>query len=445
MTRKVKRVEWVPQLPQRKKVAAYARVSSGKEAMLHSLSAQVSYYSRLIQQSPEWQYAGVYVDEAMTGTKKERDDFQRLLMDCRAGKVDIIITKSISRFARNTVTLLETVRELKTMDVDVFFEEQNIHSLSTNGELMLTVLASYAQEESLSASENQKWRIRKAFANGELVNWRFMFGYRIDRNRIRIDSGEAMIVHEIFNRAIAGESFGAISLDLNQRGIVRTLGGKWNSPRIHGILSNEKYTGDALLQKHFRNNHLEKRICQNTGELPMYYAAESHPPIITKDTFQAAQVVLKHLEKQTANRPRPHTSEFTGIIRCAYCGKNYKRVTSNGTVGWNCSTYQEQGKRFCHGKKIPEDILKEIITSILGLVTYDPSPFSMQIDSILVPEDNKLRFYFKNGLIKDRTWDDRSRVASWSTEMRETARQKALKRKGVHHGNIDNLHSSDEK
>ena len=176
----------IPSLPQRKRVAAYARVSSGKDAMLHSLSAQVSYYSNLIQRNPEWCYAGVYIDEALTGTKDNRKDFQRLLEDCRAGKIDRVLTKSISRFARNTVTLLETVRELKALGVDVYFEEQNIHSMNGDGELMLTILASYAQEESLSVSENCKWRIRNQFKSGELVNWHSMYGYRIRRKGITI-------------------------------------------------------------------------------------------------------------------------------------------------------------------------------------------------------------------------------------------------------------------
>ena len=183
-------------IPQLKRVAAYARVSSGKDAMLHSLSAQVSYYNDLIQNHSGWQYAGVYADEALTGTKDNRDNFQRLLTDCRAGKIDMVITKSISRLARNTVTLLETVRELKNMGVDVFFEEQNIHSLSADGELILTILASYAQEESLSASENQKWRVRQNFMNGK--PWRgFMLGYRYDGEKYTIVPDEAEIVRSI--------------------------------------------------------------------------------------------------------------------------------------------------------------------------------------------------------------------------------------------------------
>ena len=186
-------------IPKLTRVAAYARVSSGKDAMLHSLSAQVSYYSELIQNHSGWQYVGVYADEALTGTKDNRENFQRLLADCRDGKVDLVITKSISRFARNTVTLLQTVRELKNMGVDVFFEEQNIHSLSADGELMLTILASYAQEESLSASENQKWRIRRNFENGMPWNGT-MLGYRYEDGTLVVEPTEAEIVSQATER-----------------------------------------------------------------------------------------------------------------------------------------------------------------------------------------------------------------------------------------------------
>ena len=260
----------VPKLERKKRVAAYARVSSGKDAMLHSLSAQISYYSNLIQNRNEWLYAGVYADEAKTGTKDSRDDFQRLIDDCRAGKIDVVITKSISRFARNTVTLLQTVRELKALGIDVFFEEQNIHTMSGEGELMLTILASYAQEESLSASENQKWRVRHGFKKGELINWRFMYGYTISKGQVEIEPDQAAIVREVFERAIAGETFGTIVRDLNARKVRGVHGGKWRPQRITDILSNEKYLGNALLQKHYRNNHLEKKKTVNQGELPKY-------------------------------------------------------------------------------------------------------------------------------------------------------------------------------
>ena len=177
MPRIIKTVQSQPKPERLLNAAAYARVSSGKDAMLRSLSAQVSFYSSMIQNHKGWNYVGVYSDEAITGTKETRENFQRLLNDCRNGKIDLVITKSISRFARNTITLLKTVRELKDLGVDVYFEEQNIHTISAEGELMLTVLASYAQEESLSVSENCKWKIRKNFENG-IANTFSLYGYK---------------------------------------------------------------------------------------------------------------------------------------------------------------------------------------------------------------------------------------------------------------------------
>ena len=429
MPKIIRKIEHPKRLERRLRVAAYARVSSGKDAMLHSLSAQVSYYSAFIQQHPGWQYCGVYADEALTGTKAARDGFQRLLNDCRNGQVDMVITKSISRFARNTVTLLETVRELKALGVDVFFEEQNLHSISTDGELMITILASYAQEESLSASENQKWRVRKGFESGELLNWRFMFGYDIDKNGIRINPSEALVVQEIFRRALAGDTFGAICRDLNARGVSGALGGQWSVPRIHAILNNEKYTGNALLKERYRNNHLEKKLCHNNGELPRYFATESHPAIIDETTFQATQDLLTRLAELNAHRAKPQLSEFTGMILCPHCGKPYKRVTSNGSVGWNCRTYQEKGKRFCRGKKIPEDTLKAVCAEVLVLAEYDAAIFTVSVESITVPEDNRLLFHLKDGRVLDRSWLDRSRAASWQPDMKEAARQRMLKQR----------------
>ena len=202
MTRKIEQVRFAESAPKKKRVAAYARVSSGKDAMLHSLSAQVSYYSDYIQ-SNGWEYAGVYADEAITGTKDKRDGFQKLLTECRNGNVDMVITKSISRFARNTVTLLTTVRELKELGVDVYFEEQNIHTTSADGELMLTILASYAQEESLSVSENMKWRIKKNFEDGKPWSG-FVLGYRCENGQYVVVPEEAEVVRRIYREYLEG-------------------------------------------------------------------------------------------------------------------------------------------------------------------------------------------------------------------------------------------------
>ena len=208
----VRRVEpIVPPLPRRKRVAAYARVSCAKDAMLQSLSAQISSFSDRIQRRPDWEYAGVYADEALTGTKDARPEFQRLLADCRAGKIDLVLTKSISRFARNTVTLLEAVRELKELGVDVYFERENIHSISGDGELLLSILASFAQEESRSVSDNCKWRIRNRFAAGEPVGFVTMYGYTFRDGAITVNEKQAVVLRQIFAWYIAGDGYAKIA------------------------------------------------------------------------------------------------------------------------------------------------------------------------------------------------------------------------------------------
>lgn len=432
MQRTIRRVDTpIPSPIHALRVAAYARVSSGKDAMLRSLSAQVSYYSNLIQQHKGWLYCGVYSDEALTGTKDSRDGFQALLDDCRAGKIDLVITKSISRFARNTVTLLETVRELKSLGVDVFFEEQNIHSISGDGELLLTILASYAQAESLSASENRKWQIRKAYERGEQVNLRFLFGYRIHKGQIEIDPITGPVVQEVFRRFIAGESYGAISRDLNARAIPRAFDGRWNHERIREIVSNEKYTGNALLQKVFINNHLEKKVVKNTGQLPMYYAQETHPALVDMDTFEMAKERLNLLTQTTQRWEKPKRSVLSGRIICGKCGNPYKRVMARGVPGWNCSTYQSQGRRACPAKKIPESTLLAELTDALETDDFDPGAFNEKIAQIHIPEHNHLRIFYKDGSTEERVWVDRSRRESWTEEKREAARQYEYQRRNA--------------
>lgn len=435
MKRTVETVSFpLPTQPKMIKVAAYARVSSGKDAMLHSLSAQVSYYSDMIQNHPGWLYCGVYADEALTGTKDSRENFQRLIADCRSGKVDLVITKSISRFARNTVTLLETVRELKSLGIDVFFEEQNIYTSSCEGEVMLTILASYAQEESLSASENQKWRIRKSYEQGEVLQWRHLFGYDITKDSVTINHTQAEIVKEIFDRAISGESFGSISRDLNKRGIKTAFGNKWHQSRIRDILSCEKYIGDAVLQKKYVNNHIEKKLVKNNGELPMYYAEGTHEPIIDRDTFERAQDILRYWDRKTQGHSPHKHYPFSGKIVCGSCGLSYKHITTNGRHYWNCRTFQEKGKAFCHAKQIPEKILETVTAEVLGLDAFDGEIFLSEIDHIEVPGANQIIYMFKDGRITERTWKDPSRRDSWTPEMKEAARQRALKQRRTKDG-----------
>ena len=427
MNRIVEKVNFpIPKQPKAKRVAAYARVSSGKDEMLHSLSAQISYYSELIQSHPGWLYCGVFSDEAYTGTKDNRTGFQSLISECRAGNIDLIITKSISRFARNTVTLLETVRELKLLGIDVFFEEQNINTISADGELMMTILASYAQAESLSASENQKWRIRKAFENGEIVNLRFLFGYRINGAKIEIDPAQADIVREVFERAVNGESFTAIAKDLNNRSITRCLGGKWNSQRIRDLLSNEKYLGNALLQKKYRNNHLEKKLIHNDGQLPKYYAEGTHDAIVDEELFAKAQDILCDLAKRRDTLKKSTLSAFSGMIVCDNCDAKYKRTTSKGKHAWQCKIFLTQGKAFCTSRQIPEEEIYRLATEVLKLDEFDENVLHSKIKNIRAKNNCKLTISFTDGTEVSKNWVPRTRKNSWTAEMRECARRRAL-------------------
>ena len=405
-------------IPKLKLVAAYARVSSGKDAMLHSLSAQVSYYSDLIQNHSGWQYAGVYADEALTGTKDNRENFQRLLADCRSGKVDMVITKSISRFARNTVTLLETVRELKNMGVDVFFEEQNIHSLSADGELMLTILASYAQEESLSASENQKWRVKQKFSNGQ--PWRtYMLGYRYDGEQLVIVPEEAEIVRSIFADYLDGKGVVAIMKRLNEEGILTQQGFTWHQSAVQRVLRNYTYTGNLLLQTKFRENHLTKRTVVNRGELPQYHIQNSHEPIIDMDTYKAAQIEMAHRADQFGKPQTTATYPFTGLITCAGCAKHYRRKMKKTGPVWICSTYNTLGKAACQSKAIPESVLIDIVDEIGGVGN---------LTAIQAANNNTLVLTLTSGQQIVKQWLDRSRRESWTPEMREAARQRKMRK-----------------
>lgn len=415
-------------LEQKKQVAAYARVSSGKDAMLHSLSAQVSYYSELIQSHADWLYAGVYSDEAKTGTKEARSGYQHLIADCRAGKIDLVITKSISRFARNTVTLLQTVRELKAYGVDVYFEEQNIHTMSGDGELMMTILASYAQEESRSASDNQKWRIKRNFESG--IPWDgTLLGYRLANGRYVIVPKEAETVRQIYSEYLSGYGYQSIANMLNKEGITSRFGGKWNQSSVSRVLSNYTYTGNLLLQKTFRENHISKRKFFNMGELPKYHIEDSHDAIIDIETFTAVQEEKARRAAKFIKKPVPKkTYPFSGLLKCENCGKNYRRkITKSGAV-WICGTFNSLGKAACASKQIPEQTLLQVTSDVLGKDELTHEFLSERIWCIMVCKGNILIFCFKDGSEITRIWKDRSRSRCWTDEMKAAARQKTLER-----------------
>ena len=435
MGRKITKLALSEPIPTRKRVAAYARVSSGKDEMLHSLAAQVSYYKEYIQSQPGWTFAGVFADEAVTGTKDNRAEFVRLLADCQLGIIDMVITKSISRFARNTVTLLETVRALGELGIDVFFEEQNLHTASADGELLLTILASYAQEESRSVSENCKWRIRKDYQEGKLTGGVHMYGYDFHDGTLVVNPQEADVVRMIFVDYLSGMGRNAIMRKLIRLGIPTKLGGRWAENTVASILSNEKVVGDLCLQKGFITDHLTKQKRVNHGELPKYYVEGAHEAIIDRSTFDAVQVEVArrtHKSKPTSKEPR---SEFSGIIRCGRCGANFTRkINGIGTkyakANWACATYTTHGKEHCAAKRIPEDILRQKCAEALESNTYSAAAFTSRVAAITIPEDGVLVFTFKDGAQKTILWEKHSRRDSWTDEMKSKAKDAAMRRFG---------------
>ncbi|MGM9937715.1 MAG: recombinase family protein [Candidatus Ornithomonoglobus sp.] len=408
MKKVVQKLEaWKPRIPKLLKVAAYARVSSGKDEMLHSLSAQVSYYSKLIQSHRDWAYAGVYADSAVTGTKEARAEFQRMLEDCRNGKIDMIITKSITRFARNTVVLLSVVRELKDLGVDVWFEKENIHSNSGDGELMITILASFAQEESLSVSENCKWRIQNDFKQG-IPTGTTVYGYFAKNRQLTVNETEAVIVRRIFDMYINGMGSECIAAALNKDNIPSPSGRQWQHRAILDILRNEKYIGDLMLQKYYTTDHITKQTKKNDGRLKKYYVTDNHEPIIDREQFETVKKMIEDKEKKNPHI-KPYEYDFKHMVFCENCGcKYYRKKTHTGTASehfvWKCKTYTYKGKKYCDSKQIPDEVLTKLADG-----------FDKEIAKIIICRDNMVKFIFADSSEETRSWEiDRT----WSDEMK---------------------------
>lgn len=412
----INRVQHPVKAPVLKRVCAYARVSSSKDAMLHSLAAQVDYYSTLIRHTPGWEYVGVYTDEAKTGTKDSREGFQRMVNDALDRKFEMIIVKSISRFARNTVTLLDIVRELKSAEIDIFFEEQNIHTMSAEGELMLTILASFAQEESRSVSENMKWRIKKNFEAG--IPWDgTLIGYRLIDGVYVIEPKEAETVQFIFSEYLSGKGGHSIAAELNHRGIPTRYGNEWCNTAIMWILTNYTYTGNLILQKTFRENHITKKRLTNEGQFPKYHVENSHEPIVSMEDFKKVQdEILRRKELYYTDTGGKNTYPLSGKITCGICGMNYKRKTRKGSYSWICHTYNLKGKQACPSKQVPEDVLLSIADEYGG---------ADNIKKIIANPGNELLFILNDGTEYIHHWKDKSRRDSWTPEMKKRASEKA--------------------
>lgn len=351
--------------PIKKKVAAYARVSTDLEEQITSYEAQRDYYEKYIKSKTEWEFVKIYTDEGISATStKKRDGFNQMISDALEGKIDLIITKSVSRFARNTVDTLSTVRQLKEKGVEVYFEKENIYTMDSKGELLITIMSSLAQEESRSISENVTWGQRKRFADGKVsLPYKRFLGYEKGEDGIpKIVEKEAAVVRKIYRMFLEGKTPSGIAKQLTEDSIP-TPGGKkkWQSSTVQSILQNEKYKGDALLQKVYTVDFLTKKKKVNEGEVPQYYVENSHPSHIEPETFDLVQYEMK--KRKEAKGYKTGGSCFSGKIVCSECGSFYgsKVWHSNSKYKrtiWQCN-HKFKNKKKCSTPHIYEDKIKD--------------------------------------------------------------------------------------
>lgn len=423
--KKIQKIEpKLPTIEKRKRVCAYARVSIEKGRAKHSLSSQVSFYNDYISKNKEWEFVRVYADLGLSGTSTERKEFQQMLADAEKGTIDIILTKSISRFARNTVDLLNTVRYLRDIGVEVRFEKENISTFSGDGELMLSILASYAQEESRSISDNVKWGIRKNFQKG-IGNSFVLYGYRWDGEKFNLVEEEAEVIRYCFQNFLDGKSAETTEKELREKGTKGLTGKLLSAASIRAILRQEKYTGNLLLQKTFINNHIDRKETKNNGELPMYWVEDTHPKIIELEDFEKVQEeIARRRQLGALANWAIKTSHFTSKIHCS-CGRNYQRTQRNkkkkGTgkyVVWMCAGQKDANRKGCINPSIPEYILKDKCTEILGLDTFDGDIFLEEILDIYVLAPGLLEFVLKSGERKKVYWESTAKKDWWTDETR---------------------------
>ena len=435
-----------------KKVAVYSRVSREGEVKHHSITMQKEHLEQYVLGHPNWVFTRHYVDEGKTGTKFNRPAFNEMMADARAGKIDIILTKTVSRFGRNMQAVLETIHELKDLDVTVIFDNEGLRTDNPDAIFQLHYLAIQAEVESKQTSDYQKWAIRNRFKKG-IPTYIRLYGYEMEEHILKVVPEEAKVVKRIYKMYLSGMGLEAITKRLNQDGIPSPHGTRWRKATIYYILRDEKYTGDLLLQKTFRKDYLTKKRINNHGELPQYLVLGAHEKIIDKATFEKTQKEIIRREEINhqivintkspsdhidASEPRP----FTGLIQCSHCNAKfiYKAVRNSKIKRelWVCNDYLAYGKKHCSNKAIPEGILMDATREVLyshHLIKKDKDGkfpelthnlLTSLITKIIAHEDMTLEYHLADGEIVMKTWQFKSRRESWTPEMRALARKRAL-------------------
>ena len=366
------------------KVAAYCRVSTDDKEQKTSYEAQIQYYTDKINKNPEWQMAGIFADEGITGTQaKKRPQFQKMIRLCRQGKIDMILTKSLSRFARNTVDSLDYIRELRTLGIAVISEKENINTLTAESEMLITIMSCFAQAESESISKNVSWGVRQSFKNGNVpIQYAKLLGYKKGENGLpEIIPDEAEIVKEIFHSYLDGMSLRQIADSLNDRAVkTKHKQTTWQPEIVKSILVNEKYTGDALLQKTYITDCITKKTRKNNGELPMYLVKNHHEPIVSRADFNRVQEEMARrsakrviADKLTKGKQGRYSAKYalSELLICGECGTHYRRVTWTAKgfkeIKWRCISRIQYGKKKCHcSPTVDEQALHKAIVSAIN-------------------------------------------------------------------------------
>ncbi|KIR03590.1 Recombinase [Lachnospiraceae bacterium TWA4] len=409
------------------RVAAYARTSSDKDAALNSLSSQVSHYNELISKHLDWEFAGIFVDEGISGVKEGRPEFERLLQACREGKIDMVVTKSVTRFARNTLVLLREVRNLKELGVDVYFELENIHTMSITGEIMLTAFASFAEDQAKRISDYAKWSIRKRFENGVPTYFR-LYGYEMRDAELIVVPEEAEVVKKIYTDYLSGKGKIKIARELNEAKIKSLKGvGKWDQATIHRILTNEKYVGDILLQKTCTPDFRTKKKVKNNNYMNKYFIQDNHEAIISRGMFDEVQKEISNRSKNEKFYVKAEKTCFSSLLVCGVCDKHFNRRSSRNKKVWECKTKKLYGKNGCTNVRVPESVLE----GKLNNVTSSNGKKVCDLLEIKCYPDRVLEFVFRDGAHFSEKWELESRHNSWTKEMKEESRRRSIIRNHI--------------
>ena len=406
---------------QKTRVAVYCRVSTDSEEQETSYEAQVSHYTEFIQSKPEWQMVEVYADDGISGTNTaKRDEFNRMIADCEAGKIDLILTKSISRFSRNTLDCLKYTRKLKALNIAVFFEKENINTLDSKGEVLLTIMASLAQQESESLSANVRMGIQYRNQQGKVqINHNWFLGYTKDEEgNLVIDPEQAEIVRRIYREYLEGASFLQIKRSLEADGIPNGAGHlKWHESNIQQILTNEKYIGDALLQKTYTVDFLSKKRVKNNGIVPQYYVENSHEPIIPRELFMQVQeemVRRANLRGRKGGKKRVYSSKYalSSIVYCGHCGDIYRRVHWNNrgykSIVWRCVSRLEEKGSECTAPTINEETLQTAVVKAINELLANKEPFlstlQKNIATVFNEENDNIKIIIQMHSFRIKIW-----------------------------------------